>query len=139
MGAGQYLSIWYTDRLAEAGIEPSVGSTGDSYDNALAESVIRLFKLEEIYRRGPWTGLENVEIATRRWVAWYNYRRLLKLLGYVPPAEFEQAYYDRQAAPGAMAIFNNAVSGAPVRFTSLICDDLESHVDPHIFNWALEV
>ena len=100
----QYLSIRYTDRLAEAGIEPSVGSTGDSYDNALAESVIGLFKTEEIYRRGPWKGLEDVEFATLEWVAWYNHRRLLEPLGYVPPAEFEQAYYDRQAAPGAMAV-----------------------------------
>jgi putative transposase len=100
----QYLSIRYTDRLAEAGIEPSVGSTGDSYDNALAESVIGLFKAEEIYRRGPWKGLEDVEFATLEWVAWYNDRRLLEPLGYVPPAEFEKAYYDRQAAPGGVAV-----------------------------------
>jgi putative transposase len=100
----QYLSIRYTNRLAEAGIEPSVGSTGDSYDNALAESVIGLFKTEEIYRRGPWRGLEDVEFATLEWVAWYNDRRLLEPLGYVPPAEFEQAYYDRQPAPGAVAV-----------------------------------
>jgi putative transposase len=100
----QYLSIRYTARLAEAGIEPSVGSTGDSYDNALAESVIGLFKTEEIYRRGPWKGLEDVEFATLEWVAWYNDRRLLEPLGYVPPAEFERAYYDRQAAPGAVAV-----------------------------------
>jgi putative transposase len=100
----QYLSIRYTDRLAEAGIEPSVGSTGDSYDNALAESVIGLFKTEEIYRRGPWKGLEDVEFATLEWVAWYNHRRLLAPLGYVPPAEFEQAYYDRQTARDAMAV-----------------------------------
>jgi transposase InsO family protein len=100
----QYLSIRYTDRLAEAGIEPSVGSTGDSYDNALAESVIRLFKTEEIYRRGPWKGLEDVEFATLEWVAWYNNRRLLESLGYVPPAQFERAYYDRQAALRAVAV-----------------------------------
>jgi putative transposase len=100
----QYLSIRYTDRLAAAGIERSVGSTGDSYDNALAERVIGWFKTEEIYRRGPWKGLEDVESATLEWVAWYNHRRLLAPLGYVPPAEFEQAYYDRQAAPGAVAV-----------------------------------
>jgi transposase InsO family protein len=100
----QYLSIRYTDRLAEAGIEPSVGSTGDSYDNALAESVIGLFKTEEIYRRGPWKGLEDVEFATLEWVAWYNHRRLLEPLGYVPPAEFEQAYYDRQTSSGGVAV-----------------------------------
>jgi transposase InsO family protein len=100
----QYLSIRYTDRLAAAGIEPSVGSTGDSYDNALAETVIGLFKTEEIYRRGPWKGLEDVEFATLEWVAWYNSRRLPALLGYVPPAEFEQAYHDRQAAPVGVAV-----------------------------------
>jgi len=87
----QYLSIRYTERLAEAGIEPSVGSTGDSYDNALAESVIGLYKTEEIYRRGPWKGVEDVEFATLEWVAWYNTRRLLEPLGYVSPDEFEQA------------------------------------------------
>ena len=100
----QYLSIRYTARLAEAGIELSVGSTGDSYDNALAETVIGLFKTEEIYRRGPWKGLADVELATLEWVAWYNGRRLFEPLGYVPPAEFEQAYHDRQAAPAAMAV-----------------------------------
>jgi transposase InsO family protein len=89
----QYLSIRYTERLAEAGIEPSVGSRGDSYDNALAESVIGLFKTEVIHRRGPWKGIEDVEFATLTWVAWYNQSRLLEPLGYVPPAEFEEAYY----------------------------------------------
>ena len=100
----QYLSIRYTERLAEAGIEPSVGSTGDSYDNALAESVIGLFKTEEIYRRGPWKGVEDVEFATLEWVAWYNGSRLLEPLGYVPPTEFEKAYHDRHAAPVGMAV-----------------------------------
>jgi transposase InsO family protein len=89
----QYLSIRYTERLAEAGIEPSVGSRGDSYDNALAESVIGLFKTEVIRRREPWKGIEDVEFATLTWVAWYNQSRLLEPLGYVPPAEFEEAYY----------------------------------------------
>jgi len=102
----QYLSIRYTERLAEAGIEPSVGSTGDSYDNALAETVIGLFKTEEIHRRGPWKGLEDVEFATLEWVAWYNGSRLLAPLGYVPPAEFEQAYHDRQTAPAALMVLN---------------------------------
>jgi len=100
----QYLSIRYTERLVEAGIERSVGRAGDSYDNALAESVIGLFKTEVIPRRGPWRGVEDVEFATLEWVAWYNDARLLAPLGYVPPAEFEQAYYDRQAAPEGMAI-----------------------------------
>ena len=83
-----------------------MGSTGDSYDNALAESVIGLFKTEEIYRRGPWKGLEDVEFATLEWGAWYNHKRLLAPLGYVPPAEFEQAYYDRQTAPDSVAVLN---------------------------------
>jgi len=82
----------------QAGIEPSVGSAGDSYDNALAESIIGLYKAEEIRRRGPWKGVEEVELATLEWVAWYN-TRLLEPLGYVPPDEFEQAYYRHQTAP----------------------------------------
>jgi putative transposase len=99
----QYLSIRYTERLAEAGIESSVGSTGDSYDNALAESVIGLYKTEEIYRRGPWKGVEDVEFATLEWVAWYNTRRLLEPLGYVSPDEFEQVYYRHHSAPAELA------------------------------------
>ena len=94
----QYLSIRYTERLAEAGIEPSVGSKGDSYDNALAESVIGLFKTEVIRRRGPWRSLEDVEFATLEWVAWFNNSRLLEPIGHVPPAEYEEAYYRRQEA-----------------------------------------
>jgi transposase InsO family protein len=94
----QYLSIRYSDRLAEAGIESSVGSVGDSYDNALAESVIGLFKTEVIRRRGPWKNLESVEYATLEWVDWFNNRRLLEPLGNIPPAEFEQAHYDEVEA-----------------------------------------
>lgn len=94
----QYLSIRYTERLAEAGIVPSVGSIGDSYDNALAESVIGLFKTEVIRRQGPWRNLEAVEFATLSWTAWFNNHRLLEPIGYVPPAEHEQAYYRRQQA-----------------------------------------
>lgn len=100
----QYLSIRYTERLAEAGIERSVGSTGDSYDNALAESVIGLYKTEVIHRRGPWRGIDEVEFATLDWVAWYNTRRLLEPLGYVPPDEFERAYYHRQTASAELAV-----------------------------------
>ena len=100
----QYLSIRYTERLAEAGIEPSVGSRGDSYDNAMAESVIGLFKAEVIRKNGPWKNLDEVEFATLEWVAWYNTSRLLEPLGYVPPAEFEEAYYDRQTAPAEPAV-----------------------------------
>ena len=100
----QYLSIRYTERLAEAGIERSVGSAGDSYDNALAESVIGLYKTEVIRRRGPWKGIDEVEFATLEWVAWYNARRLLEPLGYVPPDEFERVYYNRQTASAELAV-----------------------------------
>jgi putative transposase len=93
----QYLSMRYTDRLADAGIAPSVGSRGDSYDNALAESVIGLFKTEVIRRLGPWRHLDAVEFATLEWVDWFNHRRLLEPIGYMPPAEYE-ARYDEQAA-----------------------------------------
>jgi len=93
----QYVSMRYTDRLADAGIAPSVGSCGDAYDNALAESVIGLFKMEVIRRRGPWRQLEAVEFATLEWVDWFNHRRLLEPLGYLPPAEFEARYYEQAA------------------------------------------
>ncbi len=89
----QYVAIKYTERLAEAGIEPSVGSVGDAYDNALAETVIGLFKTEVIHRRGPWRSFEAVEFATLEWVDWYNNRRLLGSIGSIPPAEAEAAYY----------------------------------------------
>jgi len=89
----QYLSIKYTERLAEAGIEPSVGSVGDSYDNALAETVIGLYKTELIRNSGPWRGLEDVEIATLEWVWWFNHQRLLEPIGHIPPAEHEENYY----------------------------------------------
>jgi putative transposase len=102
----QYLSIRYTERLAEAGIERSVGSVGDSYDNALAESVISLFKTEVIRRCGPWRSIDEVEIAVLEWVDWYNNRRLLGPIGYVPPAEYETAYYQRQETPAAVAGLN---------------------------------
>ena len=99
----QYLSIRYTERLAEAGIERSVGSVGDSYDNALAESVIGLFKTEVIERRGPWRSFDAVEYATLEWVDWFNRRRLLEPLGYVPPLEFEATYYNRHEHPAEVA------------------------------------
>jgi transposase InsO family protein len=94
----QYLSIRYSERLAEAGIEPSVGSVGDSYDNALAETIIGLYKTEIIHQRGPWRHLEAVEYATLEWVDWFNHRRLLEPIGNVPPAELELAYYRQQNA-----------------------------------------
>ena len=89
----QYVSIRYSERLAEAGIEPSVGSIGDSYDNALAETVHGLFKTELIRRRGPWRSLDAVEFATLEWVDWFNHRRILEPIGNMPPAEAEQRYY----------------------------------------------
>jgi transposase InsO family protein len=91
----QYVSMRYTERLADAGIAPSVGSRGDSYDNALAESVIGLYKTEVIGRRDRWRNLEAVEFATLRWVDWFNHRRLLGPIGFVPPAEFEASYYQQ--------------------------------------------
>ena len=98
----QYLSIRYTERLAEAGLESSVGSTGDSYDNALAETINGLYKTEVIHRRGPWRGVDDVEYATLEWVDWFNHRRLLEPIGNIPPAEFEMAYY-RQLEESVMA------------------------------------
>jgi putative transposase len=92
----QYLAIRYTERLAEAGAVTSVGSRGDSYDNALAETIIGLYKTELIRRRGPWKGLDEVEYATLEWVDWFNHRRLLEPIGHVPPAEFEAAYHQRE-------------------------------------------
>ncbi len=89
----QYLSIRYTERLAEAGIEPSVGSVGDSYDNALAETINGLYKAEVIHRRGPWRSFEAVEYATLEWVDWFNHRRLLEPIGNILPAEAEAQYY----------------------------------------------
>ena len=91
----QDLSMRYTHRLLDAGIAPSVGSTGDAYDNALAETVIGLFKTEVIQRRGPWRSLEAVEFAVLAWVHWFNTGRLLEALGYVPPAEYEARYYEQ--------------------------------------------
>ena len=89
----QYLSIKYTERLAEAGINPSVGSVGDSYDNALAETINGLFKAEVIHRRSSWKTIEAVELATLEWVDWFNNRRLLEPIGHIPPAEAEANYY----------------------------------------------
>ena len=93
----QYVSIRYTERLAEAGIAPSVGSRGDSYDNALAETINGLYKAELIHRRGPWKTKESVELATLQWMHWFNHIRLLGPIGYIPPAEAEENYY-RQLA-----------------------------------------
>lgn len=99
----QYVSIRYTERLAEAGIEPSVGSRGDSYDNALAETINGLYKAEIIHRRGPWKSRESVELATLEWVSWFNHQRLMEPLGYIPPAEAEANYYRKIASQEAAA------------------------------------
>ena len=99
----QYVSIKYTERLAEAGLVPSVGSAGDSYDNALAETINGLYKAEVIHRRGPWRSLEAVEYATLEWVDWFNNRRLLEPIGNIPPAEAEADYYAGLEEPARAA------------------------------------
>ena len=99
----QYVAIRYTERLAAAGIERSVGSVGDSYDNALAESINGLYKAEVIRRRGPWRNIDAVEYATLEWVDWFNNRRLLEPIGYVPPAEFEAKWYQAQTSQAKAA------------------------------------
>ena len=99
---GHYLSIRYTNRLTQAGIEPSVSSVGDSYDNALAESVIGLYKTELIRPRGPWRNLDQVEYATLEYVDWFNHRRLLEPIGHIPPTEKEANYY-REHTPAPLA------------------------------------
>jgi transposase InsO family protein len=97
----QYVSIRYSERLAEAGVEPSVGSKGDSYDNALAETINGLYKTELIHRRAPWKTRQAVELATLEWVAWFNNHRLLEPIGYIPPAEAEANYYRQLVSPAA--------------------------------------
>jgi len=102
----QYLDFRYTKRLTLAGIEPSVGSRGDSYDNALAETIIGLYKTELVLPRGPWSRLEDLELATLEWVWWFNNHRLLKPIGLVPPAEYEAAYYLRLQTPPELETLN---------------------------------
>ena len=99
----QYVSIKYTERLAGAGVEPSVGSIGDSYDNALAETVNGLYKTEVIHRRGPWRSFEAVEFATLEWVDWFNNRRILEPIGNIPPAEAEARFYAMLDTPAMAA------------------------------------
>lgn len=99
----QYLAIRYSERLAEAGINPSVGSTGDSYDNAMAESVIGLFKTEIIWPRGPWKDINSVESSVLEWVDWFNNKRILEPIGDIPPAEFEKTYYNELEVQAASA------------------------------------
>ena len=109
----QYVSIRYTERLADAGIEPSVGSVGDSYDNALAETINGLYKAEVIHRRGPWRSFEAVEFATLEWVDWFNNRRLMEPIGYIPPAEAEQRYYAMLDERNWQRNSNQTASGKP--------------------------
>jgi putative transposase len=100
----QYVSIRYSERLAEAGIEPSVGSKGDSYDNALAETINGLYKAELIHRRAPWKTKESLELATLEWVSWFNHQRLLESIGYIPPAEAEENYYRQLASQNPIPV-----------------------------------
>ncbi len=125
----QYTSIRYTERLEESGIAPSVGSVGDSYDNALAETVIGLYKTEVIRRDGPWKGIDDVEYAVLEWVDWFNQRRLLGPIGYLPPAEFEAAYYaalegagQREGQIGPVSGTTPGPNGAPRRSGGLISE-----------------
>ena len=99
----QYLSVRYTERLAEAGAAVSVGSKGDSYDNALAETVNGLYKAELVERHGPWRSLDELELATLEYIDWFNHRRLHSACGYRPPAEYEAVYYDQHNVPVAPA------------------------------------
>lgn len=100
----QYLSIRYSERLAEAGVKPSVGSRGDSYDNALAETINGLYKTELIHRRAPWKSRESVELATLQWVHWFNHTRLLEPIGYIPPVEAEANYFRQLAEKTETAV-----------------------------------
>ena len=100
---GQYLSVRYTERLTDAGAVASVGSRGDSFDDALAETIIGLYKTELIRRRGPWRGIDDLEYATLEWVDWFNHRRLLEPIGNIPPAEAEERYYAMLEHPAMAA------------------------------------
>jgi putative transposase len=109
----QYVSIRYTERLAEAGIEPSVGSVGDSYDNALAETINGLYKAEVIHRRGPWRAFEAVAFATLTGVNWFNHRRLPEPIGNIPPAEAEERYYPCSTSRNWQRNSNQTASSKP--------------------------
>jgi transposase InsO family protein len=106
--SAQYLSIRYTERLAEAGIEPSVGSVGDSYDNALAETINGLYKTELVHRQGPWRNMQELEMATLGWVDWFNNRRLLGPIGNIPPEEAEENFYAQRDVLDMVA-YNEAI------------------------------
>lgn len=118
----QYVSIRYTERLAEAGIEPSVGSKGDSYDNALAETINGLYKAEVIHRRSSWKSSQAVELVTLEWVAWFNHERLMAPLGYIPPAEAEANYWRQRHNPSTKAATTRAAAGGSNMCTSFDLD-----------------
>ncbi len=123
----QYVSIKYTERLVEAGIEPSVGSVGDSYDNALAETINGLYKAEVIHRRGPWRSFEAVEYATLEWVDWFNNRRLLEPIGNIPPAEAEEALLRHAGkARHGRVDSNEMASGKPGAVQWVVRHDVEN-------------
>jgi putative transposase len=105
----QYLSIRYSERLSAAGIEPSVGSVGDSYDNAMAETINGLYKTELIHQQGPWKGLDDVEYATLEWIDWFNHRRILEPLGDIPPAEYETNYYRQTSSADEAGLKQNSL------------------------------
>ena len=136
----QYVSIKYTERLAAAGIEPSVGSVGDSYDNALAETINGLYKAELIHRRGPWRSFEAVEFATLEWVDWFNHRRLLEPIGNIPPAEAEDRYYAmlEQDSHGSVTQTKQP-PGNPGRFTRTVSRTSEGRTGVHTSGVALAV
>ena len=123
--SAQYVSISYTERLAEAGIEPSVGSVGDSYDNALAETINGLYKAEVIHRRGPWRSFEAVEFATLEWVDWFNNRRLLEPIGNIPPAEAEERYHATMKDVPKQPDPNQNASGKPGAVQFICCPSIE--------------
>lgn len=117
----QYMSIRYTERLAEAGIEPSVGSVGDSYDNALAETIIGLFKAEVTHRSGPWKSADAVDWETLKWVDWFNKRRLLQPIGNIPPAEAEEKFYELNNELDKVALKkSNKPPGNPGRLETVL-------------------
>ena len=125
----QYVSIKYTERLIEAGLEPSVGSVGDSYDNALAETINGLYKAEVIHRRGPWRSFEAVEFATLEWVDWFNNRRLLEPIGNIPPAEAEARYYAQVEGRPWPRNSNQMASGKPGAVHGNVCSRPEPDFD----------
>ena len=133
---GQYLSIRYTNRLAEAEISPSVGSVGDSYDNALAESVIGLYKTELIRNRGPWRNLDHVEYATLEYVDWFNHRRLLEPIGNIPPAEKETNHYSQSPPPTDKRLKQNTLRINPERFTVTVCPSTTPAVPAVFHGWC---